>query len=640
MSASSPPRRRRAPKALALWGDRLGHWNPQLWRELQGLISRKTLGLALVCSLILQIAFGLLCLSPVGDLVENNPLDLRRAFPHEAAIALHTCISNEYGRPGGVPDAKPLIQTCRDDRHPTVKAWTDQALVNGYGFGLHTSRYCTGPVVSDTSAPLCLGDGRGGYEVNWSLVAREMLPWWRWFVMALVAVGGAYCISNSWANETKLGTLAFIRLSPESRSRLLLGKLLGTPALVYGTALSLVPLHLWLSCINPLPWGFKLASDGFAIALAGTVLVASLTASIWTGTPSLPLLALVIPLLILGSTIMGASDVATYGTSNGPHAQWYGLELFEEPTLVLLLGIGVLLALAQVLWQSAIRRFDDPCGTPMTRRQAYGVAIALNGLAIGFFFPISPTNGVSTLQSWGAVAAGLILYQMFAIWALFPDRQRLLDWCRYRHLDRTAAKESGRVAFHRRASGLGQWIWHEDSPPLAVPAILTGLTMILWSPWAIAMGLRIAQGFNPDRPALSLSAQDPWFCLGGLLIPTALITALLALCTWQFLVFHPKGRSWIVWTIFGVTILPMALLLVVLVLVDGPENIPLWPWLLTLSGPVLLPQVALGLHSLLEFAKAIAIALVPLALCLRVTTRTLRHLGRSESQALLGDGKG
>ncbi|GAB4345862.1 MAG: hypothetical protein Fur0042_10940 [Cyanophyceae cyanobacterium] len=609
------------------------------------MISGKTLLLTLVGSLIVQMSFGVLCFAPVGDLVENNPLDLPRAFPHESAIALHTCISNEYGRPGGAPDAKALIQTCRDDRHPTVKAWTDQALTNGYGFGLHTSRYCTGPVVSDTSAPLCLGDGRGGYEVNWSLVAREMLPWWRWFIMALVAVGGSYCISNSWANETKLGTLAFIRLSPEPRSRLLLGKLLGTPVLVYLMALTLVPLHLGLSSLAPLPWGFELASDGFAIALAGTVLVASLTASIWTGTPSIALLALVIPLLALGSTLMGTSDVAAYGDPNtGPAAHWYGLSLFEEPTLALVLGTVVLLALAQMLWRSAIRRFDDPQSTPLTRWQTYGLAIALNGLAMGFFVPVGPlssVSGVTNLQSWGAVAAGWTLYQLFAVWALFPDRQRLLDWCRYRHLDRTAAKVQGRrPVFQRRAIGLGQWIWHEDSPPLAVPAILTGLTILLWSPWAIAVTWEITTELWPNGYSPQLSVQDPWLCLGGLLIPTALITALLALCTWQFLTLHPKSRPWMVGTVCGVTLLPIGVLVTVLALVNGPDNMPLWPWLLTFVGPTLLPHVALSLHSVLEFAKALAIAIIPLALCLRVTTRTLRHLGRSESQALLGDGKG
>jgi hypothetical protein len=645
MSASSSSPRRRTPKSLALWRDRLGHWNPQLWRELQGRLNGKTLALALVCSLIVQIAFVFLCFAPVNDLVRSNPLDLRRDFPHGAAIAIHTCINNEYDRSDGYPDMKALVQTCRDDRHPAIKAWTEQALADGYGFGLHTSPYCTGPMVPENSDPLCLGDGRGGYGVSWSPVAREMLPWWRWFTMALTAIGGAYCIAQSWANETKLGTLAFIRLSPEPRSRLLLGKVLGTPALVYLFALTLLPLHLGLSSLASLPWSFKVASDGFAIALAGTILVASLTASIWTGTPSLALLALVIPLLGLGSTLMGASDVAAYGDPNtGPEAHWYGLSLFEEPTLALVLGTVVLLALAQMLWRSAIRRFDDPQSTPLTRWQTYGLAIALNGLALGFFVPIGPPtssfSGLTTFQNWGAVAAGWLLYQMFAIWALFPDRQRLLDWCRYRHLDRTAAKVQGRpMTPHRRAINLGQWIWHEDSPPLAVPAILTGLTIILWSPWAIALTWEIATALRPKDYSPQLSVQDPWLCLGGLLIPTALLTALLALCTWQFLMFHPKSRPWMLGTVFGVALLPLGVLLAVLALFNGPTYMPIWPWLLTFVGPVLLPQAALDLHSLLGLAYAAAIAIVPLALCLRVTTRTLRHLGRSESQALFSETK-
>lgn len=79
--------------------------------------------------------------------------------------------------------------------------------------------------------------------------------WWRdhWeyifltlsviFVFTLL-VAGTYLLINDLAKEESRGTLNFIRLSPQSETSILTGKLLGVPSLVYLVILVAVPLHL------------------------------------------------------------------------------------------------------------------------------------------------------------------------------------------------------------------------------------------------------------------------------------------------------------------------------------------------------------------------------------------------------------
>ncbi len=63
------------------------------------------------------------------------------------------------------------------------------------------------------------------------------------FVFTLL-VAGTYLLINDLAKEESRGTLNFIRLSPQSETSILTGKLLGVPSLVYLVILVAVPLHL------------------------------------------------------------------------------------------------------------------------------------------------------------------------------------------------------------------------------------------------------------------------------------------------------------------------------------------------------------------------------------------------------------
>ncbi|WP_306297024.1 ABC transporter ATP-binding protein [Nostoc sp. C052] len=70
------------------------------------------------------------------------------------------------------------------------------------------------------------------------------------FIFTLLFTG-TYLLISDLAKEETCGTLNFIRLSPQSETSILTGKLLGVPSLIYLTILVAVPLHLW-ACFTPL----------------------------------------------------------------------------------------------------------------------------------------------------------------------------------------------------------------------------------------------------------------------------------------------------------------------------------------------------------------------------------------------------
>ncbi|NER08405.1 MAG: hypothetical protein F6K17_40615, partial [Okeania sp. SIO3C4] len=79
-----------------------------------------------------------------------------------------------------------------------------------------------------------------------------------WIFLAVMLIGGVYMLVENIAKEKHLGTLNFIRLSPQSSQNILLGKLLGVPILIYLAVAISLPLHLWANISSglSLSWFF------------------------------------------------------------------------------------------------------------------------------------------------------------------------------------------------------------------------------------------------------------------------------------------------------------------------------------------------------------------------------------------------
>ncbi len=158
--------------------DKVGEWNPQLFRELKGRMKLMNVAIAVTSSLLLQLG---IVLFQLGN------------FPDE-----NYSVYGEYC----------LFQKRRDGNE------------------------------------ICPPD-----KIDWS-------SWWveHWqhifismsmfFVFALL-VAGTYLLISDLAKEEHRGTLNFIRLSPQSETTILTGKLIGVPSLIYLFIATAIPLHFW-----------------------------------------------------------------------------------------------------------------------------------------------------------------------------------------------------------------------------------------------------------------------------------------------------------------------------------------------------------------------------------------------------------
>ncbi|NEQ39462.1 MAG: hypothetical protein F6K40_25680, partial [Okeania sp. SIO3I5] len=125
------------------------------------------------------------------------------------------------------------------------KYGTDVTLYNGYC--VRIGRYCT--------------------DINWSNWWVDIFNTLNVILLALMLIGGVYMLVADLAKEQRLGTLNFIRLSPQSSQKILLGKLLGVPILIYLAGAISLPLHLWANISSGLSLFSLIGFYGFLITV-------------------------------------------------------------------------------------------------------------------------------------------------------------------------------------------------------------------------------------------------------------------------------------------------------------------------------------------------------------------------------------
>ncbi|MEL7409710.1 MAG: hypothetical protein AAFN00_22690 [Cyanobacteria bacterium J06558_2] len=97
------------------------------------------------------------------------------------------------------------------------------------------SRYCW---------DVCTQDLMDNWVVNWQLLWLDSFIIFSIIGVLALLILGTYMLIADTVQEENRGTLNFIRLSPQSASSILLGKILGVPILLYSGVLLLLPLHL------------------------------------------------------------------------------------------------------------------------------------------------------------------------------------------------------------------------------------------------------------------------------------------------------------------------------------------------------------------------------------------------------------
>jgi hypothetical protein len=541
--------------------DKLSNSNPQLMREIKGRFKPAKIGLSLVSSVLIQ---GLVLLSFLAKL----PLPTSKNY-------------NDYCYPG--------VMYSRENR------W-----------------------MYDYRNLDCLKDSSGNLLIGWPL-------WWEHICQTLSAIaiialviGGLFLLIENIAKEQKEGTLNFIRLSPQSGSNIIVGKLLGVPLLVYVGIAVMIPLH------------------GFAAIQAGYFLRDLIS---FYSVVSLSLLA-VYSLGVLYA-IKGGQQALIFGVALGgmfsssylpilkelfpthhllgqtSEAIWWGLSLAAKPIYFQSFVILSLLILNSYLFKIIERAYQKPYATLLTKKQSYSLGIFANLYVLGFW--LSALNPTQSLISHHDVVDLLSLYSILLLpvfltlaLSLSPSRQSLQDWARYRQ---TLTGETGQP----RSSLRGDLIWGEKSPSVVAVGIHILMSIMTL---AVAIALWKTEDIIWDSSGKLLAILGLCIVGGWLWIYSIVIQ-------WLFLSKLSKQR-WVLPLVLGVIIGLPPLVLLVLGHHTG-ESFPYWLMFSFGSSPFLTINsdlITIAVSTLLGQTLIIGMSL-------RLLTRQLKRAGQSELKQLI-----
>ncbi len=208
--------------------DRLGDWNPQLLRELRGRLTPRTVLSTLAISLLIQVITASLVLS-MPDPIANGSFYCAESPQYAAEYEAYRRSENS-SQSQSLPYPQVVQESC------PRSAWR---------------------------------------RAQWTQDRRPAL----FYTLALIETLGSlaigcYMLVNDLTQEERRKTLDFLRLSPESASRLFLGKLLGVPVLLYLGLVAAIPLQLWAALGGVPSWSHSQIGWAGAIAF-GFALVAS-----------------------------------------------------------------------------------------------------------------------------------------------------------------------------------------------------------------------------------------------------------------------------------------------------------------------------------------------------------------------------
>src|SRR4028118_376861 len=173
--------------------DKIGNWNPQLFREIKGRLNIGNMAIASAFSLSGQ----LLLLMYYSAQIPVTPANREYAYPIYHRFCLFKN-ANSYEKE-------------------------------------------------------CVRDALGNLAIDWPMWWLEIFTWLSILSVLALLVAGTYILVSDLDKEERRGTLNFIRLSPQSAKTIFLGKILGVPILLYLAAILTVPLHLYAGLAAQIP---------------------------------------------------------------------------------------------------------------------------------------------------------------------------------------------------------------------------------------------------------------------------------------------------------------------------------------------------------------------------------------------------
>ncbi|MEG4068483.1 hypothetical protein QUA42_14345 [Microcoleus sp. Pol11C2] len=422
--------------------DKIGNWNPQLFREIKGRLNTGNMAIASALSLSAQLLLWMYFSAQIP-----------------------------------VPPAN-----------------------GNYTYPIH-HRFCL--ETAKSSEKQCVRDALGNFAIDWPNWWLEIFILLSILSVLALLVAGTYLLVSDLDKEERRGTLNFIRLSPQSAKTIFLGKILGVPILLYLAAILTVPLHLYAGLAAQIPLNeilcfYTAAAASCALFYSGAMLfglttswlggfqpwLASATVFVVFGISWLPLtraawdvLHFLSPLVILRYPLFRV-DKTDFDSlvENLDKLQWFyspvGTNIASGIALCLLVcGTGT-----YWMWQGWQRRFPNPSATVLSKRQSYLLVICCQVIFLGFALQSDPPAGNGNLLC--LLILNLLMF-LALIAALTSDRQSLYDWARYRK----QIVPSNQKLWRRYP--LLDLIWSDKSPAVVAIAINLLSSVIILTPWAL-----------------------------------------------------------------------------------------------------------------------------------------------------------
>ena len=497
------------------------------------------------------------------------------------------------------------------------------------------SRYCTGKETGYKSFKyLCL-EQSDIWQINWHLFWHDIFIFFSIVSISILLILGTYTIIADLVKEEKKGTLNFIRLSPQSASSILLGKILGVPILVYFFIASIFPLHL----IS----GLKANISGYLILLFYLVVLAScaffyslslllsfiklgkVEFNPWITTFIFSLFIFITTVrfinkiqidnsLIEWSYLFNPVIALTYtylpGISSIPsnlgnyinifdslgELLFYGQQLWTKS----ITGIGFIFfnycLWTYWFWQGATRLFYNPASTVFSKKQSYCITGCFVVIALGFTFQNNRYNNL--FENFMSLQFSLSVMFLGLIAALSPQRQTLYDWARYRH----------------QLSNQGKLLWQElvfgEKSPSTV---------------AIAINALVATMIILLGSIFFLLPEEITTAISEVVLTMGLILFYAVIAQWMLLMKSNKRVLWTAITILLLIIIPPILFATA---EATAQELPL-VWLFSLVPAVAIDHASISALVIGVLGQWLAITIVSWQLI-----NKLRRAGRSETKKI------
>ena len=410
------------------------------------------------------------------------------------------------------------------------------------------SSYCVGSINRYNSVPTWAKCG----GVNWQRWWRDIFDGQNSSILFFIYLPAVYLLISDINQEIQRGTLNFLRLSPRSSQTLLLGKLLGVPALAYLALILAIPLHVLCGTMAGISPIFFLSYYSTFLVFGTVLLMGALligfsqrntgNKSTSTAVSSSIFLGLLIAGAIAIPLSMAWNNSVLWTPYLSPYSMigrldWFSLTINRNPIVTHLFTFTNLTIVIVLLWQILQRAFQNPTATLISKRQSYILVPYFILLIIGFR-SVNSSNGalyggnielVEHLVPW--IFIGLIF-------ALSTVRQTWFEWICYRQDSRLKAEDSSRIQRSRTDLILG-----EKSPGLTA----IGLNLLM-----VAGIIMTALAF-PSFGTSSIDIVRNWL---GLMLMVPLVINYALLVQWMLMLKTQKRSTWAIGSLFFAVGLP------------------------------------------------------------------------------------